>query len=364
METNAILESYFRSVWKIFIGSQQSSDKAVTRRFSLLGQILEVVFSNKQLMPYITPALEHLADTTAGNSKLTVCVWDDVTTCSVMPPPPWIGHALKDHRGHIEGLYTNRGDIRGFNQNRIKAAYNWSAGSLSMYDPDQQIALYWTRDARTLPAYETSAPLRSILNWWAEERGCHFAHGAAVGTVHGVVLLAGKGGSGKSTAALAALNHGLSYISDDYCLVAPEPTPTAHCVFSSAKVDPGSVSRLDHLAKACSTAGNPDDEKTVLFLYPHFAGQISRNQPLRAILLPRITGKPDSALSPASRAECIKALTVSMMCQFPGAGKKAADMMIRLADALPCYTLDFGTDLTQAPDIISSLLKQKESTHS
>jgi hypothetical protein len=338
--------------------TQEPGGKPIKRHFALCGSTIELIFSDERLLPYITPALEHLASAAAEIPALKVCIWDNVTTNTVLPAPPWFGYAVQDKVGNIEGLYTTRGDVRGFSSSRIRTAYNWSANALSMYDRNEGTAFYWTRDARVLPAYETSAPLRTILNWWAEERNFHFAHGAAVGTARGGVLIAGKGGSGKSTAALASLKSGLLYVSDDYCLVTAEPAPAAYSVFSSAKVDPGNVFRVAHVAPARGNTGNPHDDKAVFFLYPRFAGQITAGFPLRAILLPRITGKTDSTLSPASRQDCIRALTLSTMCQFPGAGKKAVEVMLRLAEVLPCYYLEFGTDLTQTPALIHELLEK------
>ena len=359
-ERNALLDTYLSSAQKLFMSTQEFGGKPVKRYFTLCGSTIELIFANERLLPYITPALEHLSVAAAESPALTVCIWDDVTTDTVMPTPPWFGYAVQKKGGNIEGIYTNRGDVRGFNSSRIKTAYNWSANAISMYDRNEGIALYWTRDARDLPAYETSAPLRNILNWWAEERNCHFAHGAAVGTARGGVLLAGKGGSGKSTAALASLNSGLLYVSDDYCLVSAEPVPAAYSVFSSAKLDPGNIFRVEHITPARSKTGNKYDDKEVFFLYPRFAEQITAGFPLRAILLPRITGKPDSILSPASPADGIKALTISTMCQFPGAGKKVVDIMLRLVKALPCYNLDFGTYLAQVPALILDLLEKRE----
>jgi hypothetical protein len=355
-ESSALLETYFSSARQLFMRSLEPGGKPIKRHFALCGSTIELAFTDERLLPYLTQALEHLSIATAESPALTVCIWDDVTTNTELPAPPWFGYAVQDKGGNIEGLYTNRGDVRGFSSNRISTAYNWSANALSLYDRNEGIALYWTRNARVLPAYETSAPLRTILNWWAEERNFHFAHGAAVGTSHGGVLIAGKGGSGKSTAALAALKSGLLYVSDDYCLVTAEPAPAAYSVFSSAKVDPDNIFRVEHVAPARGNTGNPHDDKAVFFLYPRFAGQITPGFPLRAILLPRISGKRDSILSPASKQDCIRALTLSTMCQFPGAGKKAVDILLRLAEALPCYYLEFGTDLAQAPDLILELL--------
>jgi len=358
-KSDALLDDYLKSVREQFTRALTSNGKPVKKHFTLCGSTIELIFANERLLPYITPALEHLSIVTDENPTIKICVWDDVTIDIDMPAPPWFGHAVQTNSGNIEGVYTHRGDIRGFNNKRIQAAFNWSANALSMYDRKKATGYDWTKDARDLPAYETSAPLRTILNWWLEERGFPFAHGAAVGTRHGGVLIAGKGGSGKSTAALACLNSGLLYISDDYCVVCAEPAPTVYSVFSSAKVDPGNIFRVGHIAPTRIKTGNVHDDKDVFFLHPQFAGQIAASLPLRAILLPRITGKADSALLPAPSTDCVKALTLSTMCQFPGAGKKAVDIFLKLAKALPGYYLDFGTDVTQVPKLISNLLEKK-----
>lgn len=355
-QSHALLDAYFDSARKLFLSAQASGNGPVRKYYSLCGKTIELVVANEKILPYITPALEHLAAPALENPALQVCIWDDATTGTVMPAPPWEGYAVQKQSGHLEGLYTRRGDVRGFQSSRIKTAYNWSANALSMYDVNERVALYWTKDARDLPAYETSAPVRNILNWWVQERHYHFAHGAAVGTAAGGVLIAGKGGSGKSTAALACLNSGLLYASDDYCLVTADPAPAAYSIFSSAKVDPGNLFRVEHIGPSRGRTGNKYDDKEVFFLYPRFADRIIAGFPLRAILLPRITGKPDSGLSPATPLDGVRALTISTMCQFPGAGKKVIEIMQRLAGALPCYHLDFGTDPAQVPALILELL--------
>ena len=359
-ESNVLLDNYLNAVRELFARARASGGKPIKKYFTLCGSAIELIFPDDRLLPYITPALEHLSIASAQSPALTIRVWDDVTTNTIMPEPPWSGYAVRANGGNVEGVYTNRGDIRGFNDSRIKTAFNWSANSLSMYDSKEKIGYYWTKDARELPAYETSAPVRTILNWWVQENNFHFAHGAAVGTKRGGVLIAGKGGSGKSTVALACLNSGLLYVSDDYCVVSAEPVPAAYSVFSSAKVDPGNIFRVEHIAPARVKTGNRHDDKEVFFLYPRFAEQITSGFPLHAILLPRITGKPDSALIPATPADCVKALTLSTMCQFPGAGKKAVDIFVRLARTVPGYYLDFGTDVAQAPRLISDLLEKRD----
>ena len=359
-QSDALLDNYFNSVRELFAHALESTGRPVKKYYSLCGSTIELIFPNDRLLPYIIPALEHLSIAAAEIPALKICVWDDFTTNTLMPAPPWTGYAVRANGGNIEGVYTNRGDIRGFNNSRIKTAFNWSANSLSMYDSKEKIGYYWTKDVRDLPAYETSAPLRNILNWWVAERNFHFAHGAAVGTKRGGVLIAGKGGSGKSTAALSCINSGLLYASDDYCVVSAQPVPAAYSVFSSAKVDPGNMFRVEHIAPTRVKTGNKHDDKEVFFLYPRFSEQITSGFPLRAILLPRITGKPDSALISATSTDCVKALTLSTLCQFPGAGKKAVDIFLKLAKALPGYYLDCGTDMAQVPKLIRDLLQKRD----
>ncbi len=362
IHTDELLYNYFNSIQEIFNRTLKSTGKPIKRCFALCGGIVELIFPNEKLLHFISPAIEHLSVETIGTSgkpSLTIRIWDNFSTGTVMPQAPWSGYGVQVKDGNIEGVYTHRGDIRGFNSNKIKVAFNYSANSLSMYNREEATAYYWTNDVRDLPAYETSAPVRTILNWWLEERNFHFAHGAAVGTKDRGVLIAGKGGSGKSTIALACLNSGLFYISDDYCVVSAEPEPAVYSVFSSAKLDPGNLFRIESIGPAKEKTGNVHDDKDVFFLYPRFAAQITKSLSLQAILLPRITGKTDSTLIHAPSAECLKALTLSTMCQFPGAGKKAVNIFMRLTKTLPGYYLDFGTDVAQAPKLISELLGKR-----
>jgi len=356
VNSSNLLRTYYRLFRQLWENTRENGLRPVQKSIRLFDEQIELIFTDERLLSFIMPALEHLSIAAQGNPSLKIYIGDDTTTNAVMPPPPWMEFGVQGVAGAIEGVFTHRGDVRGFTHDRIKTAFNWSANALSIYDPDEAVAFYWTRDARDLPAYETSAPLRTILNWWVQRRNGHFMHGAVVGTTTGGVLLAGKGGSGKSTAALAALKEGLYYVSDDYCLIALQPEPAAYCVFSSAKVDPENLFRIPQIVSRRGNSGNPYDDKEVFFLYPQFAEQIVPRLPLRAILLPRVTGRRESRLLPASIADSIKALTISTICQFPGAGKQAVEFILSLVKQLPSYYFEFGTDLSVASEVITDLL--------
>lgn len=236
--------------------------------------------------------------------------------------------------------------------------YFYMGDNVLMMDSKSALAIFWIRDARQLPYYESGAPLRTLLHWWLSNHGRQFVHAAAVGTAKAGVLLAGKGGSGKSTTVLACLDSPLVYASDDYCLLTTEPAPYVYSLYSSAKLDADNIHRLPHLASAISNADRLDTEKALLFLHEHCPEKIVSGFPVRAILLPRVTGRPGTTLTPASPITALKALAPSTLFQLPGAGHSAFQVMSKFVKQVPCYHLELGTDLAQIPEVILGLLSK------
>ena len=125
---------------------------------------------------------------------------------------------------------------RSLTNERIHTAYHLGPNIFSIIDLKENLALYWVKDAQALPYYEIGSPLRTILHWWADQGAYQFVHGGAVGLPTGGVLLAGKGGTGKSTTALACLEAGLLYASDDYCLIRTDTEPFVYSIYNTAKL--------------------------------------------------------------------------------------------------------------------------------
>jgi hypothetical protein len=349
-------EAFFETSLQIFKLAEKAAGVSKERFYNIGGEKMCLRFAGPALIPHLTRALEHIAAEPSQEPGLTVCIWDDVSTQTRMPPPPWANYAVYNPKGDMQSVYTRRGDVRGFNNDHFCTAYNWSAGALSMLDKKNNLALYWTHDARQLPSYEISAPLRTILHWYMTRHGRQFVHSGAVGTSRGGVLLAGKGGAGKSTTVLSCLNADMVYVSDDYCLITADPVPFAYSIYSSAKLNADNIQRVPHLMPTLSNRECMDKEKAVFFLYPYFAKKIATGFPVRAILLPRISGGIETTLTPASPMEALKALALSTMSQLSGAGKASLQIMNRIARQVPSYHLILGSDLTRIPDVISGLL--------
>jgi hypothetical protein len=172
-------------------------------------------------------------------------------------------------------------------------------------------------------------------------------------------LLAGKGGSGKSTTALSCLNSDLVYVSDDYSLLGMDPIPYVYNLYNTAKVRPNNIHRVPHLQHAISNADRLNTEKAVFYLHRHYPEKIVAGFPIRAILLPRVTGLPETTLTPAPAIKALSALALSTLHQLAGAGKETLQIMDQLVKQVPSYYLELGTDLVQIPDVILDLLSTR-----
>jgi hypothetical protein len=316
------------------------------RSFRIGGHHVLLRFAGPGVVPFITPAFGHLAFAPAAEPELVVDIWDSASTGVQPPATPEVESDLPPG-----GFYFFEDPpMHGVFQPRIQA--------LSILDLGIDHAWYWVADPLGLPYWERAAPIRHILHWWMATRGHQKAHSAAVGTPEGGVLLVGKGGSGKSTSSLISLVSDLRYAGDDYTMVSLEPRPWVHSLFSSGKVEPHNLSRLPHLRPALSNAGQLETEKALVFIDQHFPDRPIDGFPLRAIMLPRITGERHTRAVPTSGAAALAALAPSTVFQLAGAGREALQLMAGLAREVPAYVLELGRDVSEIPRVILDLLDQ------
>ena len=107
---------------------------------------------------------------------------------------------------------------------------------------------------------------------------------------------------------------------------------------------------------ALSNAARLDTESAVFFLHSHGPGSTVDGFPIRAILLPRVTGRPETLLSPSSSGDALAALAPSTIFQLSRADHGAFQTMARCVRQVPCYRLDLGTDLSRIPNVILRVL--------
>jgi len=344
-DTNPV--AFFKAVHQAFQRAEQAASGPIDRFYTMGGYTIRLRFAGPALTQFITPALEHLAVEPGLASALTICLWDSASTRTKMPPPPW---SADD--------YIARGEVRGYNDDRMYTAFHLGSGTLSMLDTRLNLALYWIRDASRIPYYEKGFPLRAILHWWMCNHKRQLVHAGAVGTSRGGVLLVGKGGSGKSTTALACLHSEMLYVGDDYVLLSGQPTPFVYSLYNSAKLDADHIWRLPHLLPTVSNRERLDTEKALIFLHDHYPDKVTMGFPVRAILLPHIADLPDTRLKRTSPAASLAALAPSTIFQLPVARHEAFQNLADFVKQVPSYVLELGTDLSRIPDVILELLSE------
>src|SRR5436190_1888620 len=129
--------------------------------------------------------------------------------------------------------------------------------------------------------------LRPSLNWILDSPSRYFAHAACVGNEEGAVLVAGKGGSGKTTTTMASVEAGLSFLADNYVLVSlDEGGPVAYSLYSNAKLLPATVELLPGLREFVDVREVAADEKLTVDIREHRPEQLATGLPVRALVVP------------------------------------------------------------------------------
>jgi len=353
-----------------FAAAENQHGAVVERWFHLGGATVRMRFAGTALVGQVTRAFSHLAaplrpaSDRAENIDLDVAIWDSHTTGIGLPSLSWLAgreDSLGPGRGFDQGPYRgtfNTGEILGVNHHGIRGALSTGDGLLQVFDGQRRQGTMWIDRADRYPSYESAAPLRRILHWWAQSDGAQLTHAAAVGTREfGAVLVVGASGSGKSTTALACLGSPLKFLGDDYVLLRRAHGPMVYSLYGTGKVEPHHLPRLDHLKVDVVNSERLAEEKAVLQLADRHASQLIDSLPVRCIVVPRIVPDGKTCLLPLSRAAAFRAVAPSTVFQSPGAGTADFRFLADFVRDLPCHQLQLGADIDSVPRVLSALLE-------
>ncbi len=310
---------------------------------AVAGRTLRIVCAGDALAGVVTPAFGHLF-AGARAPDLTIHVFDSAS--SRVPLPPVVRAAVEEGRYGMPGSEAEGG---------ILTAFQRLDPGLTMMDAAAGQGVCWIPSIATLPSEWQASPLRSALHWWLRARGLQLMHVAAVADDRGAVLVAGKGGSGKSTTALTCLLGGLRFLGDDFCAVGLGPSPTVYSLYASAKVHGPNLARLPELSRAVANPGRPDNEKAVLL----FAGEewpLAAQMPVVAIVAPQVCARPASTFERVSGAIGLATLAPSTVLQLTGSGGDALRTMAALARAVPSYSLKLGADRAGVVEAVRGII--------
>ncbi len=253
-------------------------------------------------------------------------------------PSPW-------KEDEFDGVW-----IKNRSSGRFRATFDIEHRLLSLFDRQLHRGVFWCDAPERLPEWEQSAPMRSLVTWALQDEGISLVHAACVGEDGRGVLLCGRGGSGKSTTALACVRAGMQTAGDDYCAVALGAPPTVHGLFSLAKVFPNSIGAA--LVDLGSASAPRSDGK----VHVSFGASMEPSFRATAIILPTVTGGP-VALRPLAPRAAHHRIAPNTMVQTAHGGQQLFTAIASLARAVPTFELDLGHDLDDVVRAIRSVLR-------
>jgi hypothetical protein len=325
----------------------QAADRVgcVERRYAIAGEEITMRFAGEEMLARLSASFSHLESGASGTPSLTVHVWESASSGVEAPPMP--GERIEADEDGPFYYYERDG---------VQAMSRW--GTLSVLNADSAEAWFWAPAAAEIVSWDWAVPFRAILHWWLGRRGVLQVHGGAVGIPDGGALLVGRGGSGKSTAALACLTAGLRYAGDDFVAISTRPDPQVHSLYGSGKVEPGHLMRFRDLVKAVSNPDPGPREKSIVFVEHAHPGAAIHGFPLRAVVVPRVVARsPETRLLPTPAPAALAALAPSTLFLLHPSTPEVLAEMAALVRSVPCFSLELGSDIDRIPDAIVELLQ-------
>lgn len=309
---------------------------------------LQLHFAETELARRLLLPFAHLISSNSASPafRFSVSIFAG-TSGARLPPAPW-----------SRADYDVRGWVAGFNDARWHTLIDPTRGILRVADRKMQrgVCFFPSLDEALRIGYTT--PLISLLGGFFRDLPLSFVHAGAVGFSSGGVLITGRGGAGKSTTVAACVAAELGLAGDDLVLVDFAAQPAVYSVLETIKLDPAALNLLPALRPHATGTETLPCEKHVVWVRRAFADSLLPRFPLRAVLVPAISGQVDSQLSPMSPAEALRHLAPSTLQLLPGGDAQLFAKLGSLVRALPCFRLEAGTDLCQPPRLVRQLIER------
>ncbi len=312
--------------------------------YEIGAQHIAVHYLSERLYSRLHPALAHLATESGSPAELTIIA-------QVGKSPPL---KLTNDEWTAAGQRWTQSET---SQDAPLANFTpGEGGRLDLIAPARRVALSSFRNVDLIPAWDMATPFRDLLHQWFRKHDGHLIHGAVVADGQSAVALAGTYRAGKSSTAFACLRHSsLECLGDDVFLARKLGNEWhAFSLYNACKLLPHDVDRFTQDLTPLDDSVRGDGKPT-FYLHPTFAGRLSRQRRLVAILLPRIAGKPETTFSPAKPGETWRALVPSTLALTPASPEGIA-WLTTLARHMPSYWLNIGTHREGIPPRIAELI--------
>ncbi len=303
----------------------------------------EVSYHGFQRQDNFTKAISHLVSENLNN-EFRIYVSDLVNGGLRLPKPQWEWNDL-DQNGFIPTT----------NNKRYLARFMSWQNCFYLIDFKQKRAFFWVKNYLEMPEWERSFPFRDIFH-------CFFnsfddfvvVHAAAVGNSSGGILMPGKGGSGKSTAALSCLNSELFYAGDDLVLV-DFKRQIIYSLYNVAKLEVNQIALFPALLPLIYNADVLPQEKAQVFVNDFYPDKIICKMPFLGIVLPKYKGSENTTYKESNSAKALLALAPSSI----GLLKTDVSYLNKIARMLKgkkVFDLETGSKLNQISESIENII--------
>jgi hypothetical protein len=199
-------------------------------------------------------------------------------------------------------------------------------------------------------------PLFIHLVQWMRQQGHAMLHAAVIARAGEGLLLAGRGGAGKSTTLLACLQGGLESGGDDYLALSRLGTPTVYPLYDTVCVHADTFARLAGLSLTppAMTAASCLENKPPFFM--HQSGLQTRPVTrLRAVVAASLVDTGPTRLQPARPGEILRELLTTSLT-LPGVPLSDFGLVCDALNGLQCYRLEVGKDSSALLEMMAELL--------
>jgi hypothetical protein len=194
-----------------------------------------------------------------------------------------------------------------------------------------------------------------------KRRGWYNLHAAGFSENGRAILIPGTSGAGKSTLSIALLRAKFDYLTDDMVFLGRGPQGlAARGLVEDVDVSDQTIRffpELDFMLDSPKTDGFSKKQVRAETVYG--TKTVAEADP-KVIILPRISGKPTSTLTPIRSDEALLEIVPNLLLTEQRACQDHLGVFADLVKQTSCYRLETGQDFDRIPTLFRELLGSRE----
>lgn len=233
----------------------------------------------------------------------------------------------------------------------------WSpdgGGKLTAVDREKCLGVVWYPAATALPSWEKARPLIHAFKALFPLSRLMPVHGAAVAFGERGILIAGRGGAGKTSMSLACVEAGWRYVGDDCVLIGGAPL-RAFNLFRSARLREEMFTRLPRSLNASYTISTDSGEVKAELDVGRLPSVAIGDTNVNAIIVPCRRGSSGVAIARLRASVMVRELSAQSLNHLPGDPVMTYEFIAEALRGIPCFSVDPGSVLGDVPPALEAL---------